>query len=378
VEHWSYFCELLTETPRQVVLVVDEFEVFVSRGKQLFLYNVLDASHKYRLSVVGMTRALNMEEKMEKRVRSRFILCRYLLKDVMDDFELYEKLIKARLQVPGEDLFNMEVDSAFFDQNFRKLVRTWFDAGRFPDFGIKYCLSKLRFDGELLKFQDDMYAPLLKEDIQKNRYLSHRLLTSTRRSRNSGGAAGTSGCGGFFSSQCPGGSQLSDISFSQVSQDFPGSQDSQFQAHRSAVNQVENERIALTTGRVATSGEAFERVLQDLADTHLIILACVCKLQSSHMEPPNLLSILLKSQEFCEAPGLQAVPFSEDRFCGAFDELQSLEILVPISRNDDHISPDLRLVKLHDQVARSRFILQYLPQMYAALSRFFHLSVQTI
>lgn len=58
-----------------VFFILDGFESFVSNVKQILLYNLLDWMHtnSVQVAVVGLTRTLTVMQKLEKRVKSRYV-----------------------------------------------------------------------------------------------------------------------------------------------------------------------------------------------------------------------------------------------------------------------------------------------------------------
>eukprot|EP01083_Nonionella_stella_P152251 487712_1 len=66
--------EKTKEKKRPVVFVLDHFELFASRSKQTLLYNMFDMlqSGQALIAVIGLTTQQDVNELLEKRIRSRF------------------------------------------------------------------------------------------------------------------------------------------------------------------------------------------------------------------------------------------------------------------------------------------------------------------
>ncbi|KAL3488682.1 hypothetical protein BJX62DRAFT_239776 [Aspergillus germanicus] len=63
-----------TRTAKSIVIVLDEFDLFVTHPRQTLLYNLFDIAQarKAPLAVLGVTTKVDVTEALEKRVKSRF------------------------------------------------------------------------------------------------------------------------------------------------------------------------------------------------------------------------------------------------------------------------------------------------------------------
>ncbi|KAL5047238.1 origin recognition complex subunit 4 C-terminus-domain-containing protein [Aspergillus fruticulosus] len=63
-----------TTTAKSIVIILDEFDLFVTHPRQTLLYNLFDIAQarKAPLAVVGVTTKVDVTEMLEKRVKSRF------------------------------------------------------------------------------------------------------------------------------------------------------------------------------------------------------------------------------------------------------------------------------------------------------------------
>ena len=89
-EHLSFLIASLktgdTATSKPIVFVLDEFESFCSHKNQILLYNLFDVaqSRAVPICVVGLSSQIDVMDKLEKRVKSRFSHRHILLWPVKD------------------------------------------------------------------------------------------------------------------------------------------------------------------------------------------------------------------------------------------------------------------------------------------------------
>ncbi|CAD8118233.1 unnamed protein product [Paramecium sonneborni] len=108
-----------------IVLVIDRVEILATVKKQFFLYSILEwiRESKYPIIFVGITSDLLFQEKLEKRVKSRFQNIPYFFMDL--DFLFIQKLLLARLeQIDRNQVINIYenyIQSKSFEDFFAKL-----------------------------------------------------------------------------------------------------------------------------------------------------------------------------------------------------------------------------------------------------------------
>lgn len=91
---------------RSVVIVLDEFDLFVSHARQTLLYNLFDIAQarKAPVAVIGLTTRVDVTEMLEKRVKSRFSH-RYVFVPLARSFDMFSEVCFAGLDV--DDSFKM-------------------------------------------------------------------------------------------------------------------------------------------------------------------------------------------------------------------------------------------------------------------------------
>ena len=62
------------QTAKSVIFILDEFDLFASHPRQTLLYNLFDIAQarKAPIAVLGITTKIDVAERLEKRVKSRF------------------------------------------------------------------------------------------------------------------------------------------------------------------------------------------------------------------------------------------------------------------------------------------------------------------
>jgi origin recognition complex subunit 4 len=129
------------QTAKSVIFILDEFDLFTSHPRQTLLYNLFDVAQarKAPIAVLGLTTKIDVVERLEKRVKSRFShryvhlplpknlamyweICRQGL--VADEDELEEEGFTAGLG--GQDEFRSFWESMInVSQNYRSSWTTY-------------------------------------------------------------------------------------------------------------------------------------------------------------------------------------------------------------------------------------------------------------
>jgi origin recognition complex subunit 4 len=62
------------QTAKSVIFILDEFDLFTTHPRQTLLYNLFDIAQarKAPIAVLGVTTKIDVVERLEKRVKSRF------------------------------------------------------------------------------------------------------------------------------------------------------------------------------------------------------------------------------------------------------------------------------------------------------------------
>lgn len=87
---------------KSIVILLDEFDLFVSHPRQTLLYNLFDIAQarKAPIAVIGLTTKVDVTEMLEKRVKSRFSH-RYVLVPLARSFEMFSDICFAGLDGEG-------------------------------------------------------------------------------------------------------------------------------------------------------------------------------------------------------------------------------------------------------------------------------------
>ncbi|CAD8184341.1 unnamed protein product [Paramecium octaurelia] len=108
-----------------IVLVIERVEILATVKKQFFLYSILEwiRESKYPIIFVGITSDLLFQEKLEKRVKSRFQNIPYFFMEL--DFQFVQKVLLTRLeQIDRNQVINTYENyilSKSFEEYFAKL-----------------------------------------------------------------------------------------------------------------------------------------------------------------------------------------------------------------------------------------------------------------
>ncbi|TGZ83917.1 hypothetical protein EX30DRAFT_94469 [Ascodesmis nigricans] len=90
------------KTATAVIFILDEFDLFASHPRQTLLYNLFDIaqSRKAPIAVIGCTTTIEILDRLEKRVKSRFshrtVHCK-----LPDSIDQYWEIVKGALEAPG-------------------------------------------------------------------------------------------------------------------------------------------------------------------------------------------------------------------------------------------------------------------------------------
>lgn len=92
-------------TAKSVVIILDEFDLFVSHPRQTLLYNLFDIAQarKAPLAVIGVTTKVDITEMLEKRVKSRFSH-RYVFLPLPRTYEVFSEICHAGLGLEDDEI----------------------------------------------------------------------------------------------------------------------------------------------------------------------------------------------------------------------------------------------------------------------------------
>ncbi|KAL1885684.1 origin recognition complex subunit 4 [Paecilomyces lecythidis] len=92
-------------TAKSVIIILDEFDLFVSHPRQTLLYNLFDIAQarKAPLAVIGVTTKVDVTEMLEKRVKSRFSH-RYVFLPLPRTFEMFSDVCYAGLGLEDDEI----------------------------------------------------------------------------------------------------------------------------------------------------------------------------------------------------------------------------------------------------------------------------------
>lgn len=117
---------------KSVVIVLDEFDLFVSHARQTLLYNLFDIAQarKAPVAVIGLTTKVDITEILEKRVKSRFSH-RYVFVPLPKSLDTFSDICHTGLnvedsEIPGLSAFaGEERGSVVKSENWRALLDGW-------------------------------------------------------------------------------------------------------------------------------------------------------------------------------------------------------------------------------------------------------------
>ncbi len=98
------------QTAKSVIFILDEFDLFTSRPRQTLLYNLFDIAQarKAPIAVLGLTTKIDVVERLEKRVKSRFSH-RYVHLPLPKNLAVYWEICRQGLVADMDEL----VDEGF-------------------------------------------------------------------------------------------------------------------------------------------------------------------------------------------------------------------------------------------------------------------------
>ena len=114
---------------KSVVIILDEFDLFVSHPRQTLLYNLFDIAQarKAPVAVVGITTKVDVTEMLEKRVKSRFSH-RYVFVPLPRTFDTFSEVCFAGLNVEEEEVLesaNGAGQSSIQSENGQRALEGW-------------------------------------------------------------------------------------------------------------------------------------------------------------------------------------------------------------------------------------------------------------
>lgn len=106
---------------KAVVIILDEFDLFVTHPRQTLLYNLFDIAQarKAPVAVLGLTTKVDVTEMLEKRVKSRFSH-RYVYIPLPRSFETFSNICLA-----GLDLEDSECEQIAESRGWKTLLEGW-------------------------------------------------------------------------------------------------------------------------------------------------------------------------------------------------------------------------------------------------------------
>jgi hypothetical protein len=130
-----------------MVMVLDQFEHFCSRGRQTLLYNLFDIAQEagVHLSVIGTSEKMDVMDSLEKRIRSRFSM-RHLHTVLPTTMDGLVQVLTARMKLPTDcglklafvNQFNKNVEAALFAKRIE--WKPDLEIGRAPSWFLPKCL----------------------------------------------------------------------------------------------------------------------------------------------------------------------------------------------------------------------------------------------
>lgn len=148
---------------KSVVIVLDEFDLFVSHPRQTLLYNLFDIAQarKAPVAVVGVTTKVDVTEMLEKRVKSRFSH-RYVFVPLPRTFDTFSEICFAGLNLEDEEVLDLADgagQSAIQSESGQRALEGW-------------------------RAYLEVFQPLLDQGIYKTRLLTrHRACGATEHSK---------------------------------------------------------------------------------------------------------------------------------------------------------------------------------------------------
>ncbi|KAL2834450.1 origin recognition complex subunit 4 C-terminus-domain-containing protein [Aspergillus cavernicola] len=116
-----------TTTAKSIVIVLDEFDLFVTHPRQTLLYNLFDIAQarKAPLAVIGVTTKVDVTEMLEKRVKSRFSH-RSVYVPLPRTFEVFSDACFAGLDLEDDEIESLDADNMIVkSDNWKTALVGW-------------------------------------------------------------------------------------------------------------------------------------------------------------------------------------------------------------------------------------------------------------
>ncbi|KAJ6108605.1 hypothetical protein N7523_009928 [Penicillium sp. IBT 18751x] len=93
---------------KSIVILLDEFDLFVTHPRQTLLYNLFDIAQarKAPIAVIGLTTKVDVTEMLEKRVKSRFTH-RYVYVPLPRTYEIFSDICMASLDLNDSEVLQL-------------------------------------------------------------------------------------------------------------------------------------------------------------------------------------------------------------------------------------------------------------------------------
>lgn len=93
---------------KSIVILLDEFDLFVTHPRQTLLYNLFDIAQarKAPIAVIGLTTKVDVTEMLEKRVKSRFSH-RYVYVPLPRTYEIFSDICMASLDIDDSEVLQL-------------------------------------------------------------------------------------------------------------------------------------------------------------------------------------------------------------------------------------------------------------------------------
>lgn len=101
---------------KSIVILLDEFDLFVTHPRQTLLYNLFDIAQarKAPIAVIGLTTRVDVTEMLEKRVKSRFSH-RYVYIPLPRTYDIFSDTCKASLDLNDDE--SRQITDVFCSEN---------------------------------------------------------------------------------------------------------------------------------------------------------------------------------------------------------------------------------------------------------------------
>lgn len=117
---------------KSIVIILDEFDLFVTHPRQTLLYNLFDIAQarKAPVAVLGLTTKVDVTEMLEKRVKSRFSH-RYVYVPLPRTFDIFSDICFAGLNLEEREVFELlegtdaEKHAIIKSEGWSRLLEGW-------------------------------------------------------------------------------------------------------------------------------------------------------------------------------------------------------------------------------------------------------------